>query len=95
MVEAPFLRFHKDRFYLFYSANDYYNSRYAIGYATSAELAGPYIKPGGPWQDSSDTGNGNVSPSRQHMAQVTGCRPAQQARCQTCWQSRGAAACSA
>ena len=61
MVEAPFLKYHKNRFYLFYSANDYYNSRYAIGYATSDKLAGPYVKPGGPWQDSSDSSAGDVS----------------------------------
>ena len=60
VAEAPFLHFHLDRFYLYYSANDYYNSLYAIGYATSAHLEGPYKKPGHPWQDTSNTGNGNV-----------------------------------
>ena len=60
VVEAPFLHFHRDRFYLYYSANDYYNSRYAIGYATSDKLEGPYEKPGGPWQDTTDNGAGDV-----------------------------------
>ena len=62
IVEAPFLHFHRDRFYLYYSANDYYNSLYAIGYATSNHLEGPYLKLGKPWQDTSNTGNGNVRP---------------------------------
>ena len=64
VVEAPFLRHRGGRYYLFYSANDYFNSRYAIGYATSTHLQGPYVKAEGPWQDTTSSWAGHVSPCK-------------------------------
>jgi beta-xylosidase len=41
-VEAPTI-YHRDgTYYLFFSANDYGSIDYAVGYATSASLTGPY-----------------------------------------------------
>lgn len=45
LIEAPTLWKHDGRYYLFYSANDYATPQYAIGYAVSDEIFGPYTKP--------------------------------------------------
>ena len=42
VIEAPEIVRHEDTYYLFYSANGYDSDRYAIGYATSDSLEGPY-----------------------------------------------------
>jgi beta-xylosidase len=42
LVEGPTLVLHDGTYFLFYSANDYDSSRYAVGYATSRQLFGPY-----------------------------------------------------
>jgi beta-xylosidase len=42
VIEAPTLVQHDDRYYLFYSANAYDSERYAMGYAVSDRLEGPY-----------------------------------------------------
>jgi len=43
VVEAPTI-YHRDgTYYLFYSANDYAGPPYAVGYATSESLTGPYV----------------------------------------------------
>jgi beta-xylosidase len=42
VIEAPQILLHDGTYYLFYSANDYGSSKYAIGYATSKQLEGPY-----------------------------------------------------
>jgi beta-xylosidase len=42
VVEAPTIHYHDGTYYLFYSANDYAGPDYAVGYATSASLTGPY-----------------------------------------------------
>ncbi|MGE5601723.1 MAG: glycoside hydrolase family 43 protein [Nitrososphaerales archaeon] len=44
LVEAPTLWKHGGRYYLFYSANDYANRDYAVGYAVAERPTGPYIK---------------------------------------------------
>lgn len=44
LVEAPVLVRHGGRYVLFYSANDYGGDDYAIGWAGSASLLGPYTK---------------------------------------------------
>ncbi len=50
LVEAPTLWKHGAKYYLFYSANAYVDCRYAIGYAVSDTVSGPYIKPRrAPW----------------------------------------------
>jgi beta-xylosidase len=45
VVEAPTLLKHGRKYYLFYSANDYGSCNYAVGYAVSDNVAGPYNKP--------------------------------------------------
>jgi beta-xylosidase len=42
VIEAPQIVRHDDTYYLFYSANDYGSPAYAVGYATSDKLEGPY-----------------------------------------------------
>jgi beta-xylosidase len=42
VIEAPTLLFRDGTYYLFYSANNYDSEFYAIGYATSKKLTGPY-----------------------------------------------------
>ena len=42
VVEAPTIHHHEGTYYLFYSANDYAGPDYAVGYATSPSLTGPY-----------------------------------------------------
>jgi GH43 family beta-xylosidase len=49
LIEAPEILEHDDKYYLFYSANGYGSSAYAIGYASSSSLTGPYTKAPGPW----------------------------------------------
>ncbi|MBI4313989.1 MAG: family 43 glycosylhydrolase [Candidatus Omnitrophica bacterium] len=49
LVEAPSLAHRRGKYYLFYSANTFFNERYAVGIARSDSLTGPYEKyPGGP-----------------------------------------------
>ena len=43
VVEAPTIHFQDGTYYLFYSANDYAGPPYAVGYATSDSLTGPYV----------------------------------------------------
>lgn len=45
LIEAPALLKHDGKYYLFYSANGYESSSYAVGYAVADQLAGPYTKP--------------------------------------------------
>ena len=54
MVEAPFIWSRNGKYYLFYSANSYEDGRYALGYAVSDSLEGPYTKARGPWQRTAD-----------------------------------------
>ncbi|HVL54612.1 MAG TPA: glycoside hydrolase family 43 protein, partial [Vitreimonas sp.] len=42
VIEAPTLWLHDGTYYLFYSANGYNTRNYAVGYATSDTLLGPY-----------------------------------------------------
>ena len=54
LVEAPTLWKHGGKYDLFYSANAYVDCRYAVGYAVSNSLRGPYVKPHAmPWLASS------------------------------------------
>ena len=55
LVEAPTLCRHGSKYYLFYSANNYSNCSYAVGYAVADSVAGPYTKPlSAPWLASAD-----------------------------------------
>jgi beta-xylosidase len=47
LVEAPAMFKHGNKYYLFYSANNYAGADYAIGYATADSLTGKFQKPGG------------------------------------------------
>lgn len=42
IIEAPTLWKHQDQYYLFYSGNEYWSVDYAVGYATSSDVLGPY-----------------------------------------------------
>lgn len=44
VTEGPTVIKHKKRYYLFYSANDFRNPDYAVGYATSDSPLGPWKK---------------------------------------------------
>lgn len=44
VVEAPTLWLHDGTYYLFYSANAYYDASYAVGYATAQTVSGPYAE---------------------------------------------------
>ena len=43
LIEAPTLLLHDGTYYLFFSANDYNSRDYAVGYATSDAIMGPYV----------------------------------------------------
>jgi beta-xylosidase len=42
VIEAPTLWKHEETYYLFYSGNDFASADYAVGYATSTDVLGPY-----------------------------------------------------
>lgn len=42
VIEAPTVVLHEGTYYLFFSANDYASSDYAVGYATADTVTGPY-----------------------------------------------------
>eukprot|EP01089_Gocevia_fonbrunei_P002703 TRINITY_DN12611_c0_g1_i1.p1 TRINITY_DN12611_c0_g1~~TRINITY_DN12611_c0_g1_i1.p1 ORF type:complete len:336 (-),score=66.87 TRINITY_DN12611_c0_g1_i1:1-1008(-) len=44
LVEAPWVVYHNSTYYVFYSANGYASTAYAIGVARSKHLLGPYEK---------------------------------------------------
>lgn len=44
VVEGPTVLKHKELYYLIYSANDFRNPDYAVGYATSKSPYGPWVK---------------------------------------------------
>ena len=48
IVEGPTLWKHNKKYYLFYSANWYKGEKYAVGYAVSDSVLGPYRKPDKP-----------------------------------------------
>jgi arabinan endo-1,5-alpha-L-arabinosidase len=48
LVEGPWIIQHGGMYYLFYSANAYYNGKYAVGVARSKNPLGPYEKKGAP-----------------------------------------------
>ncbi|HVM24838.1 MAG TPA: glycoside hydrolase family 43 protein [Candidatus Limnocylindrales bacterium] len=44
VIEAPTLWLDDGTYYLFYSANAYYSATYAVGYATSDAVTGPFVE---------------------------------------------------
>jgi beta-xylosidase len=67
LVEAPTLIKHGNNFVLFYSANDYSGSKYAIGYATATSLLGPYLKHAQPLLSTSSSGGRFIGPGGQDV----------------------------
>jgi arabinan endo-1,5-alpha-L-arabinosidase len=67
LIEAPTLVKHGAEYVLFYSANDYSGSSYAIGYATSRSLLGPYTKPSQPLVTTTSTGGRYTGPGGQDV----------------------------
>jgi len=45
LIEGPTVWKYDGKYYLFYSANDYGNCNYAMGYAVADSVTGPYVKP--------------------------------------------------
>jgi arabinan endo-1,5-alpha-L-arabinosidase len=66
LVEAPTLWRQEDRYYLFYSANAYYDRSYATGYAVADNIFGPYVKAEGPLV-ATDLSAGLVGPGGQDI----------------------------
>jgi hypothetical protein len=58
LVEAPSMAAADGRYYLFYSANDWATSNYAVGYAVCDSPLGPCSKAPGPWLASTDKAQG-------------------------------------
>jgi len=65
--QAPTLWKHDGRYVLFYSANDYASSNYAVGYAAADALLGPYTKPPGNRVLKTDIVEGLVGPGGQDI----------------------------
>lgn len=66
LIEAPTLLLDGDRYVLLYSANAYDSDRYAVGYATSETLTGPYTD--APENPILVTGGGAAGPGGQTVA---------------------------
>jgi arabinan endo-1,5-alpha-L-arabinosidase len=66
LVEAPTLWRQDGRYYLFYSANAYYDRSYATGYAVADDVLGPYVKAEGPLV-ATDLAAGLVGPGGQDI----------------------------
>ena len=67
VIEAPTLVTRAGSYVLFYSANDFAGSSYAIGYATAATLTGPYTKHGEPLLSTSSSGGHYLGPGGQDI----------------------------
>lgn len=67
LIEAPTLYHHDNRYYLFYSANAYYDERYAVGVAVSDSLLGPYNKAERPFLYSGVGGSQLIGPGGQDI----------------------------
>lgn len=63
LVEGPWMTYHDGSYYLFYSANAFYDDRYAVGVARSSSPLGPFEKKGAPIlaSDGDFTGPGHGS----------------------------------
>lgn len=48
LVEGPWMIAHGGKYFLFYSANAYYDGRYAVGVASAPSPTGPFTKHGAP-----------------------------------------------
>jgi beta-xylosidase len=70
LVEAPFMWSHGGRYYLFYSANAYYDASYAVGYAACEDPLGPCKK--APENPILKTGRGAAGPGHISIAEDEG-----------------------
>jgi len=67
VVEAPVLVKHGSKYVLFYSANNYADHSYAIGYATASSVTGPYLKRGRPLLSTKSAHGRYVGPGGQDV----------------------------
>jgi len=67
LIEAPTLYQKNGKYFLFYSANAYYDERYAGGLATADSLFGPYTKTERPYLESGMAGSSWVGPGGQDI----------------------------
>ncbi len=67
LIEAPTLIKHGARYFLFYSANNYAGAKYAIGYASSSSLLGPYTKNPQPFLSSASFHHRYIGPGGQDV----------------------------
>jgi beta-xylosidase len=67
LIEAPTLYQRNGKYFLFYSANAYYDERYAVGVATADSLLGPYTKIEHPILESSMAGSSWIGPGGQDI----------------------------
>ncbi|MDM4762141.1 glycoside hydrolase family 43 protein [Galbitalea sp. SE-J8] len=67
LVEAPTLVRHDGRYVLFYSAANYADDSYAMGYATADALTGPYAKADGPFFSTDRSGGRYLGPGGQDV----------------------------
>ena len=66
LIEAPTLWQQDGKYYLFYSANAYYDRRYAVGVAVADNVLGPYTKIKGPVL-ATNVGAGLIGPGGQDI----------------------------
>ncbi|GAB4208554.1 MAG: glycoside hydrolase family 43 protein [Roseiflexaceae bacterium] len=67
LVEAPTLWKHDNRYYLFYSANNYAGADYAVGYAVADQVLGPYRKSAEPLLKTNSKGSVVIGPGGQDV----------------------------
>lgn len=70
LIEAPTLVQEEESYVLMYSANDYGGGDYAVGYATAAQVTGPFTKAAGPLLTSQSLDGAYFGPGGQDV--VTG-----------------------
>lgn len=71
LVEGPTLWKRNGKYFLFYSANDYAGEHYAVGYASSGSVMGPYVKAGPPLL-ATDAARGLRGPGGQALVDGSG-----------------------
>lgn len=67
LVEGPTLVKRDGRYVMFYSANDYGTTDYAVGVATADQVTGPYVKQDGPFLSTASTDGRYLGPGGQDV----------------------------
>jgi arabinan endo-1,5-alpha-L-arabinosidase len=80
VTEGPWIVHYANAYYLFYSANSYYDGTYAVGVARADAIRGPYTKMGFPILANATAVNGSPPPwqvggSAEEMGDGTAYRP--------------------